>query len=35
MKKISLLFIMILLTSCSLFNKDKEEDISKAKQEML
>ena len=35
MKKLSLLLVILLLTSCSLFNKNKDDDISKAKQEML
>ncbi len=35
MKKISLLIIMILLSSCSLFSKDKEDDVTKAKEELL
>lgn len=35
MKKILIILFTILLTSCSLFNKDKEDDISKAKEELL
>lgn len=35
MKKLSLLLVLLLLTSCSLFNKDKEDDITKAKEELL
>jgi len=35
MKKLSLILVMILLTSCSFFNKEKEDDISKAKEELL
>lgn len=35
MKKILIILLVIFLTSCSLFNKEKEEDISKAKQELL